>query len=105
LKGLENDYSLFRIEYESMNGLRLKIFDGVLSLDLFSRFEDAQFRDSVFKLNPPLNNNDPGLMKEFIGWVKSEASFWEANIKDHLEQLNKTAGEILVLLKKEYHLK
>jgi len=88
-----------------MNGLRLRIFEGMVSVNLFLRSEDAQFRDSVFQLNPPLINNDPGLMKEFIGWAKSEASFWKANIKDHLEPLNKTAKEIIALLKKEYHLK
>jgi len=105
LRALENDYSLFRIEYETMNGLRMKIFDGVVSVNLFARQEETKFRDSVFQLSPPLINNDPGLMKEFIGWVKSEGDFWEANIKDHLSPLNKTAMELIELLKKEYHLK
>lgn len=111
LKGIENDYSLFRTEYEIMNGLRLKIFDGVRSVDISDgssgkdRREDPVFKDSVFRLNPPLINNDPKLMREFIGWVKSEGTFWRYNIKDHLEPIRKTALEILDLLKEEYHLK
>jgi len=110
LKGLENDYSLFRTEYEIMNGLRLKIFDGELSVNLSGgvnddRQGDPAFIDSVFRLNPPLINNDPKLMREYIGWVKTEGDFWKANIKDHQEPLLKTALEILALLKKEYKLK
>jgi hypothetical protein len=105
LKSLENDYSLFRIEYENMLGLRLKIFDGVTSVNLFARYRNAGVRDSIFALEPALVNNDPRLMKEFLGWVKSEADFWETNIRDHLAPLNKTAGKIIELLKKEYHLK
>jgi len=87
-----------------MNGLRLKIFDGVASADLFSRPRDDKFRDSVFLLNPPLNNTDPALMKEFIGWVKSEGGFWKTNITSHLMPLNKLANEMIGLLKKEYRL-
>jgi hypothetical protein len=105
LKGLENDYSLFRIEYENMLGLRLKIFDGVTSVSLFADNRNAGFRDSVFALEPALVNSDPRLMKEFIGWVKSEADFWETNIREHLRPLNKTGHEIIEMLKKEYHLK
>ena len=105
LKSLENDYSLFKIEYETMLGLRLKIFDGNLSAALFDRYREKKFRDSVFALEPPLINDDPRLMKEFIGWVRSEAGFWQTNIEDHLAPLNRTAKEILDLLKDEFHLK
>ena len=105
IKGLENDYSLFKIEYETMLGLRLKIFDGVTSVNLFTDYRNARFRDSAFALEPALVNNDPRLMKEFIGWVKLEADFWESNISQHLEPMKKTASEIIEMLKKEYHLK
>lgn len=110
LKGLDNDYSLFRTEYEIMNGLRLKIFDGILSVEMSggvgggSRRYDPKFRDSICQLNPPLINNDPKLMKEFMGWVKVESDFWHTNIRDHLEPIQKTAVDILGLLKEEYHL-
>jgi hypothetical protein len=110
VKGIENDYSLFRTEYEVMNGLRLKIFDGVVSIEIIGvtdgdKLENASFRDSIFRLNPPLINNDPKLMSEFLGWVKTEADYWKANINDHLEPIRKTAIEILTALKKEYNLK
>jgi hypothetical protein len=109
LQGIENDYNLFRTEYEIMNGLRLKIFDGLVSYEIsggvtITKRDDPGFRDSVFHLKSPLINNDPKLMKEFVGWVKSESDFWQANIKDHLKPINETALEILALLKKEYDL-
>jgi hypothetical protein len=110
LKGVENDYSLFRTEYEIMNGLRLKIFDGVLAIEYsggtsVNKRNDPAFRDSILQLKPSLINNDPKLMKEFIGWVKSEGNFWESNVQEHLEPIRKTALEILNLLETEYHLK
>lgn len=109
LKGLENDYHLFRTEYEIMNGLRLKIFDGIVSGEIYGKIgemdrrEDLAFKDSVFHSTPPLINNDPKLMKEFTGWVRSESDFWRANIRDHLVPIRKTALEILELLEEEYH--
>lgn len=108
IRNLESNYILFKAEYETMNGLRLKIFDGNISVNLFSNnfflFDENQFRDSLLKLNPPLINDDPRLMKEFIGWVKTEGMFWKLYINTFLEPINKKASDLILLLKKEYHL-
>ena len=104
IKSLEDDYSLFKQEYEIINGLRLKIFDGITSFTFFTRPDDAIFRDSVFHLTPPLINDDPKLMKEYLGWIKSESGFWKSNIKDHLKPLDSLANEIILMLKNEYRL-
>jgi hypothetical protein len=109
IKSLENDYSLFRIEYETMIALRLKIFDGLTSVQLFGsdsvRSRNPAHRDSVYLLNPPLSNPDAMLMREFIGWVKQESSFWKTNIREFIIPIQKTCGELLQLLRTNYHLK
>ena len=108
IRNLEANYILFKTEYETINGLYLKIFDGNISVNLFqNNFHLGKYdelRDSLFKLNPPLINDDPRLMKEFIGWVKTEGMFWKLYIPGFLEPLNKKASELILLLKKEYHL-
>jgi len=106
LRNLEANYILFKTEYETINGLYLKIFDGNISVNLFQNNTGryGELRDSLFKLNPPLINDDPRLMKEFIGWVKTEGMFWKKYIPGFLEPLNKKASELILLLKKEYHL-
>jgi len=103
INDLESDYTLFKTEYETITVLRLKIFDGITAVNLFSN-RDIKRRDSVFQLDPPLLNNDTKLMKEFLGWVKSEANWWRDNVRDNLNPLNKKATELISLLKKEYHL-
>lgn len=87
-----------RMEYETINGLRLKIFNGLILAEL------KQPTDSVFNLDPPLLNDDPKLMGEFIGWVKVVAGFLQSTIREILEPLKESADELLLLLKKEYHL-
>jgi hypothetical protein len=104
LKSIQKDYNLFEMEYETMHGLRMRIFDGALSVDLFADRNTASKRDSVCRLNPPMVNDDPRLMKEFIGWVRQESIFWKNNITEHLKPINQTARELLELLKEEYHL-
>jgi hypothetical protein len=108
LRNLESNYILFKTEYETMNDLRLRIFDGDISVNLFSNNffldKENELRDSLLKLNPPLINDDPRLMKEFIGWVKTEGMFWKLYIKGFLEPINKKASELILLLKKKYHL-
>jgi len=105
LRNLQNDYNLSKVEYETINGLRMKIFDGYLTEILFPNGLRAVNRDSAFKLNPPLVNDDPKLMKEFIGWIKAESRYTKGIINDWLEPLKKNADSILHLLKKDYHLK
>jgi hypothetical protein len=97
-----NTDSYTRTEYENINNLRLKIFDGFISFELNNA--SKQYRDSVFLLNPPLLNDDPKLMKEFIGWVKIESGFLQESITENLRPLEENAKELLSLLKKEYHL-
>jgi hypothetical protein len=108
LRLLESNYILFKTEYETINGLRLKIFDGNISVNLFSNnfflYKENEFRDSLLKLNPPLINDDPRLMKEFIGWIKTEGMFWKLYITAFLEPMNKKARDLILLLKKEYRL-
>jgi hypothetical protein len=102
IKDLESDYTFFKTEYETITGLRLKIFDGITSVNLFTGRDKR--RDSVFQLDPPLLNDDPKLMKEFIGWVKSEGNWWRSNVRDNLNPLKEQATELISLLQKEYHL-
>jgi hypothetical protein len=104
LRMLGSNYILFKTEFETINGLRFKIFDGSISADLMSHSRDENFRDSVFQLEPPLINDDPRLMKELMGWIRMEARWWRANIKEDLVPLSKTASELISALKKEYHL-
>ena len=77
LSTLENEYRLSRTEFEKIEDLYFKIFDGYttqLLTDAAGR--NIVNRDSVFKLNPPLINDDPKLMKEFTGWLKFESSIY-----------------------------
>ncbi|TMI65215.1 MAG: hypothetical protein E6H07_04635 [Bacteroidetes bacterium] len=104
LRMLESDYTFFRTEFETIIGLSLKIFDGNIAADLFSRHRDEKFRDSVFQLDPPLLNDDPRLMKELMGWVRMEGQWWRNSINEHLMPLNKIASLLIIALKKEYHL-
>jgi hypothetical protein len=106
LHSLQNDYDLFTIEYETLNNLRLKIFDGITVSELFSPHKLAESkRDSLCSLPLELVNDDPKLMKEFIGWVKVEGGFLRSNMTMHLIPLRKKAVELIDMLRKEYHLK
>ena len=52
----------------------------------------------------PLINDDPLLMKEFIGWQKFEINIYLTHISDFLIPLKQTATALLSMLKEEYHL-
>ncbi len=80
-----------------------KIFDGYKAQLI--RDAKSLSTDSLFKLNMPLINDDPKLMKEFTGWQKFEVSVYPEQIKGFLLPVKRTATELLGLLKKEYHLK
>ena len=87
-----------RIEYETINSLRLKIFDGRILAEMDNP------TDSVFNLDPPLLNNDPKLIGEFFGWVKTNAGYLRTAVREIMEPMKESAEELLLLLKNEYHL-
>jgi hypothetical protein len=102
---LENEYRLSRTEFDKMETLYFKIFDGYthyLITVSFGRYNVN--RDSVFKINPPLINDDPKLMKEFTGLVKFETGIYKMQNNRHHIPLKQTATDLLLMLKKEYHL-
>lgn len=103
LAELENDYGLSRSEYEKMEELYFKIFDMNLSTKLF--LGGKINRDSVFKLNAPLINDDPKLMKEFAGWIKFEMLIYDTHNTVYLAPLKQKAIELIALLKNKYRLK
>ena len=93
---LENEYQLTKSEFEKIEELYFKIFDGYLMV-----LHEKLSRDSVFKLNLSLINEDPKLMKEFTGWLKFEIEIFKKQDIKHYTPLMKVAEELLVLLKKE----
>jgi len=114
LNGLENEYGLTKPEFAKIEELYFKIFDGYAIQELLregqAQIRDSvnrksEVRDSVFKLNTPLINEDPAMMKEFIGWLAFESHIYKSQVKDFLVPLKQTAAELIELLRKEYHLK
>ena len=107
LSTLENEYQLSRTEFEKIETLFFKIFDGYTTSRLLTGPNSSTIisRDSVFKLNLPLINDDLKLMKEFIGWLKFESSIYNSQNSNFHLPLKQTAIELIELLKKEYHLK
>lgn len=103
LSELDNEYRLSRVEFQKIEDLSFKIFDGYIKVVFFYPDRD-QFRDSVFKLNIPLINNDTTLMKEFVGWLKFEAHIYDSQNKFFLIQLKQSATELMALLNKEFKL-
>ena len=103
LSELEYEYMLSRSEFEKIEDLNFRIFDGFIKEQYCSPSVRKQYRDTTFKLNPPLINNDTLLMKEFIGWLKFEARIYQQQNKNFLLPLKQSAIELLALLKKEYH--
>jgi len=114
LNGLENDYGLTKSEFAKIEELYFKIFDGY-AIQILLREGSAQIRDSVnslpqvkdsvFKMNTPLVNEDPAMMKEFIGWLHFESQIYQFHITNFLIPLKQIAGELIESLNKEYHLK
>ena len=103
LHELEFEYLLSRSEFEKIEDLNFKIFDGFIKVQLFNSSVRNQSRDTAFKINPPLINNDSILMKEFIGWLKFEARIYYQQNTFFLIPLKQSAIELLALIKKEYH--
>ena len=103
LNGLENEYGLTRPEFAKIEELYFKIFDGYAIQQLLIEGE-PQVRDSVFKLNTPLINEDPAIMKELIGWQAFEVQIYRNHINNFLIPLKQTATGLITLIKKEYHL-
>ena len=103
LHELEIEYLLSRSEFEKIEELNFKIFDGFIKTQLFNPSIRKQSRDTAYKINPPLINNDTILMKEFIGWLKFEARIYFQQNENLLIPLKQSATELLTLLKKEYH--
>jgi hypothetical protein len=106
LNELENEYRLSRTEFGKIEDLYFRIFDGYTTRRLSpgGSIYDVN-RDSVFKLNLPLINDDPKLMKEFTGWLKFESFIYSSQNTRHHIPIKQLATELVVLLKKEYHLK
>ena len=104
LSELENEYALTRTEFAKIEELYFKIFDGYNS-QLFIRGTNPLSRDSIFKLNIPLINDDPKLLKEFTGWQKFEVGVYQRQIDTYLLPVKHIATEILTLLKEKYNLK
>ena len=104
LQDLDKEFTTSRSEYNKINELRLRIFDGLISPDFYATDRRAR-RDSMFALNPSLINDNPRLMKEFTGWVKYTSDVYREQVGRHFRPLKKRAIELMGLLKKEYHLK
>ena len=104
LSELENEYALTRTEFAKIEELYFKIFDGYTT-QLFILGPKPFSRDSIFKLNIPLINDDPKLIKEFTGWQKFEERIYQRQIYTYLLPLKHIANDILTLLKEKYHLK
>lgn len=115
LNGLEKDYGLTELEFIRIEELYFKIFDSyaiqMLSRQGMAQARDSvnskpQIRDAVFKMNTPLINNDPALMKEFIGWLDFESQIYRNHhITNFLLPLKNIAVDLIEELKKKYHLK
>ena len=97
---MDNDNALVKMEYQKINDLRLQLFDGYILSSLNIRGN----RDSIFHLDLKLLNEDPQLMKIFIGSVKLEAGYYRDISRTYLAPLLDKAKELLSLLNKKYHL-
>ncbi len=104
IRELENEYLVSRSEFEKIESLYFNIFDGYITYQFTNGSPETANRDSIFKLNPPLINDDPRKMKEFIGWMKFESDIYAYQNRSYLFPLKKCATGLLALLKKEYHL-
>jgi len=105
IRELENEYRLSRTEFEKIEDLYFKIFDGYTAALMPDGSGKNANRDSIFKLNLPMINDDPKLMKEFTGWQKFETNIYKMQDLRHHIPLLQAATELIVMLKKEYHLK
>jgi hypothetical protein len=103
LKDLETEYALTKAEFVRMEELYFKIIDRNLHETLFA--DQTTFdKDSLLKTADPVINDDPKLVKEFLGWVAFEKRIYRDQIRDFLLPLKEEANKLLALLKNEYHL-
>ena len=102
LRDLANEYALSRAEFIKMEELYFKVFDRNL-FDLMSNVSLHLNTDSLLTKNPPVINDDPALIKEYLGWVSFEKYIYRLQVTDHLQPLIVEALKIIELLKKEYH--
>jgi hypothetical protein len=103
LRDLANEYALSRAEFSKMEELYFKVFDRNL-FDLLNNGLLHLNADSLLVKNPAVINDDPVLIKEYLGWVSFEKFIYREQIRDHLQPLALEAAKILALLEKEYHL-
>ncbi len=104
-RALENEYSLSKSEFEKIEDLHFKIFDVYYMETLFSDdTKKASVRDSVFRITSAPIRNDVEMMKEYTGWVKFEAGIYKFQTTEYLNPIKQQAEELLIQLKKEYHL-
>jgi hypothetical protein len=103
IRELESEYHISKGEFEKYEALYFKIFDGYIVESINNDKGEFENKDSVFKLNIPLINDDTKLMKEFIGWMKFEQTIYEMQSDRYLIPLKQAATELMELLKKEYH--
>ena len=105
LAQLEREYNLSRTEFEKMEALYFKIFDGIIADRYFLEKTGRKVkRDSVFKMDPPLITDDPKLMKEYSGLLKFESNIYRAQSRRYLVPLKQKALTLLTLLRDKYHI-
>lgn len=105
IRELEKEYGLSKSEFEKMETLHFKVFDIYALEELFTEDTARITRDSVFLLNNLFVTKDRDMMNEYAGWVKFEANIYRMQSRDYLAPLRKNAEELIMALKKEYHLK
>lgn len=104
IRELEKEYDLSKVEFAKMEDLHFRVIDGYFSEKMFDNGSEKP-RDSVFKVNDLPVNNDPELMKAYIGLAKFESNIYRYQARRYLSSLKQSATELLTLLKKEYHIK
>lgn len=101
---LEKEYDLSKTEFAKMEDLHFKMIDVYFSEKMFTN-RDHDLRDSVFRVNDLPLNNDPEIMREYIGWLKFESNIYVYQVRRYLSPLKDSATQLLAFLQKEYHLK
>ena len=104
LQDLDKELTTARFEYNKINELRLRIFNGLTAANFYSDL-GGTIRDSLFGLKPSLINDEPKLMDEFTGWVKYTSSVYREQVWLHYRPLKKRTIELMKLLQEEYHVK
>lgn len=104
IRDLEKEYALSKSEFSRIQDLHFKVFDMYISEIMLGRRKLIAPRDSIFRLSDVPVKNDPELMKEYTGWLKFESNIYHFQIDRYLSPLRELAIELLIVLKKEYHL-